>query len=123
MLMVTPLSDGKTWEVVEDYQILLPIVFSLQKLTVPKGFQFDFASTPKFLWRFFPPATGKYREPSAIHDYLYASGITTRLESDKIFLHLMKEAGVPKWKRYIMYWAVRLFGSNHWEHINGDYLR
>ena len=40
-LMVTPLPDGKTWEVVEDYQILLPIVFSLQKLTVPKGFQFD----------------------------------------------------------------------------------
>ncbi|ENL4830298.1 DUF1353 domain-containing protein, partial [Salmonella enterica subsp. enterica serovar Teko] len=30
--------------------------------------------------------------------------------ADKIFLDGMTVLGVPKWKRTVMYWAVRLFG-------------
>lgn len=40
-------------------------------VTVPIHFKTDFASTPRFLWAFFPPY-GKYTEAAVLHDYLYA---------------------------------------------------
>ncbi|EJI0210340.1 DUF1353 domain-containing protein, partial [Salmonella enterica subsp. enterica] len=45
-----------------------------------------------------------------IHDYLYDNALRTKKEADLIFLDGMKVLGVPKWKRIVMYQAVRLFG-------------
>ncbi|EDH4985565.1 phage tail protein, partial [Salmonella enterica subsp. enterica serovar Muenchen] len=36
-------------------------------------------------------------------------------EADKIFLDGMTVLGVPRWKRMIMYWAVRMFGRGMYE--------
>ncbi|EME4456538.1 DUF1353 domain-containing protein, partial [Salmonella enterica] len=36
-------------------------------------------------------------------------------EADKIFLDGMTVLGVPRWKRTIMYQAVRLFGRGMYE--------
>ncbi|EBM0567935.1 phage tail protein, partial [Salmonella enterica] len=45
-----------------------------------------------------------------IHDWMYDNALRTKKEADKIFLDGMTVLGVPKWKRTVMYWAVRWFG-------------
>ena len=85
-------------------------------LEVPIGFITDLASVPRYLWLTFPPS-GLHNGAAILHDYLYSKFCRykdiTREEADKIFLELMKELGVPAWKRYAMYYAVRLFGKSH----------
>ncbi|EJM1835421.1 DUF1353 domain-containing protein [Salmonella enterica] len=78
-------------------------------ISVPAGFVTDLASVPRVFWTLLPP-DGKYAKAAIIHDYLYDNALRTKKEADKIFLDGMTVLGVPKWKRTIMYWAVRLFG-------------
>ncbi|EKP8882834.1 DUF1353 domain-containing protein, partial [Salmonella enterica] len=40
--------------------------------------------------------------------------LRTKKEADKIFLDGMTVLGVPKWKRTVMYWAVRVFGRGNY---------
>ncbi|EJC5177426.1 DUF1353 domain-containing protein [Salmonella enterica] len=76
---------------------------------VPAGFVTDLASVPRIFWTILPP-DGKYAKAAIIHDYLYDNALRTKKEADLIFLDGMTVLGVPKWKRTVMYWAVRLFG-------------
>ncbi|EKB8636146.1 DUF1353 domain-containing protein, partial [Salmonella enterica subsp. enterica serovar Newport] len=39
-------------------------------------------------------------------------------EADLIFLDRMMVLGVPKWKRTVMYWAVRVFGRGSYSGRN-----
>jgi len=80
------------------------------KVTVPKGQTTDFASIPRIFWPILPPV-GRYSRAAVVHDYLYRHGLFTRKDCDLIFLHAMEELNVAKWKRIVMYWAVRLFGA------------
>jgi len=81
------------------------------KVTVPKGAKTDFASIPRIFWPILPPV-GRYSRAAVVHDYLYRHGLFTRKECDLVFLHAMEELNVVKWKRIIMYKAVRLFGKS-----------
>ena len=80
---------------------------------VPSRFKTDFASVPRIFWRIVPP-WGAYSPAAVIHDYLYATGEVSKKEADLIFLELMKRLHVKKWKRNIMYWAVRVGGKPAW---------
>lgn len=115
---------------------------SLEVITVPAGFETDFASIPRGLWNLFPPI-GRYARPAIIHDFLYETAgdgwwapeggnrrkwITgpvredwtakryVREEADQIFREAMSvvEPPVPRWQREIMYRAVRTFGGSGW---------
>lgn len=57
------------------------------------------------------PPDGKYAKAAIIHDYLYDNALRTKKEADLIFLDGMTVLGVPKWKRIVMYLAVRWFGG------------
>ena len=81
------------------------------KITVPKGAKTDFASIPRIFWPILPPV-GRYSRAAVVHDYLYRHGLFTRKDCDLVFLHAMGELNVAKWKRIIMYRAVRLFGKS-----------
>ncbi|EKO1021331.1 DUF1353 domain-containing protein [Salmonella enterica subsp. enterica] len=83
-------------------------------IEVPVGFVTDLATVPRIFWALLPP-DGKYAKAAIIHDYLYDNALRTKKEADKIFLDGMTVLGVPKWKRTIMYWAVRLFGRGMYE--------
>jgi len=81
--------------------------------TVPAGYVTDFASVPRlplaYWW------TGDTAHMSAVlHDYLctdwYPEGITWREAAD-LFREAMEAEGVPAWRRWMMYWAVRIFGE------------
>lgn len=80
---------------------------------VPAGTITDLASTPRLLWVIFPPH-GQYAKAAIIHDYLYDKAIGSKPLADAIFLEAMEVLGVPRWRRVLMYWAVRLFGRGNY---------
>jgi len=102
------------WKLTEPFEY---VVGSLENpediIKIPAGFITDFASTPRFLWSIFPPF-GKYGKAAVLHDYLYGTQKYSRKKCDKTFLEAMGVLKVPKWKRYMMYYAVRLFGRSHY---------
>lgn len=115
---------------------------SPEVITVPPGFETDFASIPWGLWNLFPPL-GPWARPAIIHDFLYATGgdgwfqpeggnrrkwitgpiravmtapVYTRKEADLVFREALGvvEPPVPAWRREAMYRAVRLGGKSGW---------
>ncbi|MBX0311246.1 MAG: DUF1353 domain-containing protein [Sulfurihydrogenibium sp.] len=119
MRLLTPLkveleSNGKKWKLSEKF-----IVFTEQAgeekiwIEVEEGFETDFASIPKvfipFLqWR------DKFNKASVIHDWLYHTKMFDRKTADRVFLELMLALGINKFKAYLFYYVVRVFGWTHW---------
>jgi hypothetical protein len=103
-LVVTEHSETE-WRLVEN------LVYEGNKDTfmIPAGFITDFASVPRLLWSFFPP-TGLYTKAAVLHDFLYIVQLISRKDADGIFKRVMKEAGVGRIKRYLMWKAVRIGG-------------
>ena len=90
-------------------------------ISVPAGFETDFASTPRPLWSIFPPTgTGRnrYCQCSVLHDFLGDETCTipiTRKEADKIFLEAMLALKVNKFVAYLFYYNVRFFGKSRFK--------
>lgn len=108
-LKVTPMPDGRTWKLLEEFDYHIGAETSPDVIHVPAGFVTDFASVPFIFWAIFP-SWGKYGKAAIIHDFLYQSKIRTRLEADAIFVEAMGVLGVSKWRQFLMYWGVRCFG-------------
>lgn len=76
---------------------------------IPKGFETNFASTPKFLWSLFPPID-KYTNASILHDWCYeGNGVANRKEADKLFYEAGLSCGMSKFSMRIMWLFVRAF--------------
>lgn len=101
-----------------------------ETITVPAGFESDFASIPRALWRIEPPL-GRSGKAAVVHDLLYARAgmigvgeldergtqkvrFYTRQRADEIFLEALAVLGVHPIKRQLMFRAVRMFGSGGW---------
>lgn len=82
-------------------------------ITVPSGFETDFASVPRFFWRFAPPG-GRYAAAAVVHDWLYINKRGTRPDADRVFLEGMKAAGVSWLQRSLIFRAVRVGGDGGW---------
>tara|TARA_B100000780_G_scaffold130348_1_gene91382 strand:- start:4023 stop:4628 length:606 start_codon:yes stop_codon:yes gene_type:complete len=91
---------------------------------IPKGFQFDGASIPKFLHTWLSP-TGVLLMGGLVHDYAYkyetlkknakgTYGKLTQKESDKMFRDINIEINGFKVMNYLAYWALRLGGFAAW---------
>lgn len=86
---------------------------------IPRGFEWDGASIPRFLWRVVAsPFQPKLMAPSMVHDYLYTypQGLK-RKEVDKLFKKLLIHNGVSKSLADTIYSGVRWGGGSH---FNGD---
>jgi hypothetical protein len=80
-----------------------------EMIVAPAGFTTDGASIPWWGWLIVgPPMTGRYVEAAVIHDFLYVNHDYSRARSDEIFLEAMKVCQVTKWKRRLMYRALRI---------------
>ena len=102
ILTLTPVGDGK-YQVVEDYK------------DIPAGFITDGASIPRFLWRIIDhPFQSDYIEIYVEHDYDYQTGNISRAEADQKMLDGLKSKDMGYFKRYTIYWAVRLFGAKYY---------
>lgn len=86
---------------------------SEEVICVPTGFVTDLASVPRILWSILPPL-GEYSKAAIIHDYMYHKKSYSRKRADEIFREAMAVLGVAKWRRTVMYLAVRMFGGNSW---------
>lgn len=78
--------------------------------TIPRGFDTDFASVPSFLHWVIDQDDDTILVPAIVHDYLYQIPNISRFLSDVVLWELMRDYGAG-WKRYLVYAAVRLFGS------------
>ena len=112
-LVVTPRPDGRTWIVLSDFGYEVGEEGSGEVIDVNIGFPTDFASIPRLLWVFLP-RWGKYGNAAVIHDWLYWYQPRKRKEADDIFLEGMEVLAVPRWKRNVIYYAVRWFGCFAW---------
>lgn len=87
-----------------------PLTVRLQNgdwLTVPAGFVTDLASTPMVIWWILPP-WDEYARAAVVHDYLFQTGKYGWAFSNRAMLHLMKEDGVDRWKRQLVYRGLQV---------------
>ncbi len=84
-------------------------------IEIPQGFQTDYASIPRFLIPFFIKYEEGYKKAAVIHDWLYWEQKLVRKLADKILLMAMEINNTPWHKRYVIYYAVRIFGSLAWK--------
>lgn len=107
-------SFGNKWELVEPFSFYYKKQNkTIETIVIPKGFITDFASTPRILYPIIPPI-GIYNKACIIHDYIYQERIFPRKTCDLCFLQAMEVLEVPKWKRYLMFIIVRLFGKKYY---------
>lgn len=94
------------------WRTVQPLVYERadETITVPEQFMTDLATIPRIFWAILPPS-GKYAKAAILHDYLYTKKDRSRAACDEIFHEAMGALGVAKWKRSVMYWAVRAFGK------------
>ncbi len=130
-LIVSPLNDGRKWQLKRSFTYHIDSRYSNNKIEVPEGFITDFASIPWMFWSFLP-SWGKYGKAAVLHDCLYQNPVVfttkdggklylagawrpyTRKEADQIFYRAMIVGGTKKWKARLMYFAVRVFGFLSW---------
>ena len=128
-LSISPMPDGRRWRLNRSFLYCIGEADSTNVVVVMAGFVTDFASVPRPLW-WLIPSWGKYGKAAVIHDYLYQTHaiqikykglytklIVTRKEADDIFLEAMGVLNVAKWRKTVMYKAVRLFGWLAWRKL------
>ena len=128
-LSVTPLPDGRYWQINRDLEYCVGAPDSLEKVFIPCGFKTDFASTPRILWPIFPPM-GKYTAAAVVHDFLYRypqrkeylteefgvylASAYNRGDCDNIFREAMEVLSVSRMTRWMMWSGVRTGGWVTW---------
>ncbi len=82
---------------------------------VPAGTETDGASIPRFLWRLCGHPLETPRVYAAmLHDWLYTGEANlTRMEADICYYFLLRHFGVGRFKAWVEYLALRLFGGSH----------
>jgi len=113
--LVVELIGNDEWSVYEKFEYHVGTYPSKEIIGVPKGFHTDFASVPRIFWNIISPID-KHGKAAVLHDYLYSIQYkNNRKLCDNIFKEAMGILGVKKWKIFVMYWAVRLFGKSHFK--------
>jgi hypothetical protein len=99
-------NEGKKWKLLED------LVYEDKehgRITVPSGFETDFASVPR-IPVVFELVGDRGHAAATLHDWLYHNGDLTRKEVDAILLQALRDTKVGKFRSYLMYFGVRGFG-------------
>ena len=111
-ISVEIMKDG-SFRLLEDVQFEITDMCGVHfKIVVPAQFLSDGASIPRCFWSIIgAPISGDWLECSIIHDWMtvQAKSYRERRLADTIFLHMLEEAKVAKWRRVLMYLAVRLY--------------
>ena len=119
-LDVRALKGGKRWALLQNFQYQSDKY--KRTITAKTGFEFDFASIPRWLWRLLgSPATGLHRRGAVIHDWLYKHGASigiSQKEADGIFYEAMICSGVNAVKAWLMYRGVRMFGNSSYNELD-----
>ena len=109
-LQVAKLPDGQ-------WRLLAPLRYQSAVLgrlvEVPTGFLTDFSSVPRLPLAYLL-AGDTAHEAAVVHDWLYQVRISTRTQADAILAEAMAVTGEPRWRRGLMWAAVRVGGGWAW---------
>ena len=115
------LLSTRNWELIEDWKYNI----DGKEYIIPKGFQFDGASIPKFLRTFFSPV-GVLLVGGLVHDYMYKYACMKRTDkkgsllmvdqkkADEIFRDINIEVNGFYFMNYLAYWSLRIGGFVAW---------
>lgn len=110
-LIVTPLPDGKHWELLADFAYQDDV---LGLITVPMDFVTDGGSVPPLFTNIISP-TGMGFRPFVIHDWLYAVQTCSKEEADRCLLRALQSIGFNHLGEDVIYAAVRDGGQPAWD--------
>ena len=99
------------------------ITFRGKSFTIPRGFESDSASVPRFFWRVVcPPLDPAAVRAGVAHDYIYRNRPAgwTRKEADMLLLCFLIEDGMSPFRARWAYWGVRLFGRSSWREADHE---
>ncbi len=113
---VEPATDGKVRIILTE---LLRYVDSQGRLfTVPAGFRCDLASIPK-IFRSLSTSWAQSSRPGTVHDALYRWGPEVwkifRWEADQLYMVMLMDEGVSRWRAWLQKTAVRVGASGPWK--------
>lgn len=112
LLVVVPIPERGTYRVLNAVQLGAKGVAALM---VPKGFETDGASIPRFAWiTTGTPFDPRHLRAAVLHDFNYQCGKMKRVAADKLFRRMLLEDGVHPYQAGKMYWALRVFGRIVW---------
>lgn len=98
----------------ESYKVRERFVYESKQagqIEVPAGFPTDLASFRVLGLA----ARGKVDAPAVVHDWLYANGSCSRWQADWIFAEAMEANGVPDWRKWLYFSAVRIGARKAWQ--------
>lgn len=108
--LIVQYEDGRNWVVYEQFTYCSPRVC----IHIPKGFETDFASIPRALWRVITPTERHIGKAAVVHDWLYRTPTWqgTRQQADNELREAMNCLRAPWWKRQMVYAGVRMGGGH-----------
>jgi hypothetical protein len=106
-------ADGDRYRTVDHIDVVIHGVDQvLHWVTVPANYRFDGASIPRCLWSLIgSPFDPDLILAACVHDWYCdhtANCYPCRVIGDAVFFFLLTKAGVPRWRRVLMYLGVRL---------------
>lgn len=99
--------ERAVWKLLAPFRYMSDIYGLIE---VQEGFETDFASVPRLAIAF-AAFGGRANWEAVVHDWLYRDDVTPKDIADKVFLEAMESDGEPKWRRWLMYKAVSIFGK------------
>ena len=108
------LAKEDLWITTKPLQYYTYVFWKRAHITVPKGFKFDWASVPRFLWSIYPPMSAKNANASCIHDYLFKTKQYSLWKTDLIFLEALEVAWMGFIRRYVMFYWLKLWSWYNW---------
>lgn len=135
------LEDGEEGYLLEEsWAYTWQVHARMRTIIIPRGFVSDGASVPRIAWTLVGlTPDGLIRAAALLHDFLYrhhgklpqeslyedhrdGSGwrdisqlaLYSRKDADRMFCRVMREAGMDSTKRWLAFWAVRIFGWSIW---------
>lgn len=97
------------------------VVFRGEYYHLPSGVVTDGASIPRWLrWLCGEPMDEPRVYAAIVHDWLYSGGDpeATRADADDLYRDLQIALGIPRWRAYIEWAALRIFGGRHFATAN-----
>lgn len=113
---LTPLCWHQTG--VQQYVLDEPLVYQSDLLgltiTVPKDFQTDAESCPRWLPIINSLFGNIADEPAVVHDWLYYTAEVPRQMADKVLMEAMLIIPIPRWRCHGVYCGLRMGGWTAW---------
>lgn len=101
-------TDRKTWRLLSPFSYIDP---EQGAITVPAGFETDFASVPRVPLLF--DLLGAYGHAAAVlHDWLYRQGTLPREDADRVFYNALRSSGIARWRTWLLWGGARIGGRS-----------